>query len=423
MLDFPHSRLPVIVIGRSTTAVSIQRLVAKLGYPLHAACPRDSWAASTKHYRPLPATFLGRWRGELGKFGYAHLHALPFEQAVLIPSSDDDALWVSRLPAKLRERFLVCCAAPATMHSLQDKGEFAELASRHGIACPASYPVSSRRELLEFPFEAAGACFFKPLDSQAFHQKFGVKALSFAGRDEALRLWDEHDLVSAGVLIQEYVPGDAADHYFIDGFIDRRGEVLAQLARRRIRMYPTDFGNSSLCESVAMSAVAPAWDALRSLLDAVAYRGIFSAEFKRDERDGRFRLIEINTRPWIYIQFADKCGINFCDLYIRDALGEELAPVDAPHVHKYCVNLVADLRALRSAPASSSPGSVRVLAVWLRAFKLLFDWSDLRPATRRLFETLCSWSRYCRRWLKQARRRSKAVRGLSDIGDKPEVSQ
>ena len=162
---------------------------------------------------------------------------------------------------------------------------------------------------------------------------------------------------------------------------------------------------------------------MHSLLDSVAYRGIFSAEFKRDERDGRFRLIEINTRPWIYIQFADKCGVNFCDLYIRDALGEELAPVEVPDVHKYCVNLVSDLRALRSLPASSRPGSLRVLAVWLKSFKLLFEWSDLRPAARRLIETLCSWSRYCRRRLNQARRRSAAIRGLTDGRDKPKVSQ
>ena len=423
MLEFPQSSLPVIVIGESTTALSIQRLVAKLGYPVHAACTRDSWSASTKHYRPLPATFLGRWRGELGKFGYAHLHALPFEQAILIPSSDDDALWASRLPPKLRERFLVCGADSATMQALQDKGEFAELASQHGIPCPVSYPVRSRRALLDFPFSKPGSYFFKPLDSQAFRRKFGVKAMAFSDRDGALRLWDDHNLVYEGVLIQEYVPGQATDHYFIDGFIDRRGEVIAQLARRRTRMYPVDFGNSSLCQSVPMAAVGEAWEALRSLLESVSYRGIFSAEFKRDARDGHFRLIEINTRPWIYIQFADKCGINFCDLYIRDALGERLAPVTAPANDKYCVNLVADIRALRDMPAASRPGRLRVLAVWLRSFKLLFDWSDLRPAMRRMVETLRSWSDHLWRLLKDARWRFWAIRGLTNSKRKTKVPQ
>ena len=130
---------------------------------------------------------------------------------MLIPSSDDDALWASRLPPALRERFLVSCADPATMHSLQDKGEFAALASQHGIACPASYPVRSRRELLDVPLTKSGSYFFKPLDSQAFRRKFGVKAMSFSDRDGALRLWDDNDLASAGVLIQEYVPGEADD--------------------------------------------------------------------------------------------------------------------------------------------------------------------------------------------------------------------
>jgi hypothetical protein len=162
---------------------------------------------------------------------------------------------------------------------------------------------------------------------------------------------------------------------------------------------------------------------LRSLLETVSYRGIFSAEFKRDSRDGRFRLIEINTRPWIYIQFADKCGINFCDLYIRDALGEKLAPVIAPACDKYCVNLVADIRALRDMPAASRPGRLRVLAVWLRSFKLLFDWLDLRPALRRIVETLRSWSDDLWRLLKDARGRLWAIRGLTNSKGKTEVPQ
>ena len=159
------------------------------------------------------------------------------------------------------------------------------------------------------------------------------------------------------------------------------------------------------------------------MLESVSYCGIFSAEFKRDARDGCFRLIEINTRPWIYIQFADACGINFCDLYVRDALGEELAPVSVPDTDKYCVNLVADIRALRSMPASSRPAVLRVLAVWLRSFKLLFDWRDLRPAVRRIFETLGSWIRHVRSWLQDAGSHIVAIGGLTNGRGKPKVSQ
>lgn len=309
------------------------------------------------------------------------------------------------------------------MHLLQDKGEFARLARTHDIPCPLSVPVTTRRELLEFPLAGGGDYFFKPFDSQSFRRRYGVKAMSFADREGALSLWDEHDLGSAGVLIQEYVPGRADDHYFIDGFIDRRGDVITNLARRRTRMYPTDFGNSSLCESVSMDAVGPAWKALDALLRSVSYRGIFSAEFKRDTRDGRFRLLEINTRPWVYIQFANECGVNFCDLYIRDALGEALAVQQPTDTYKTCANLVADFRALRSTPAALRPGSLGIFAIWLSSFKLVFDWTDLRPAMRSVVETLGPWIARFRRWLSDRRGRPPAIRGLPDGGRKPKASQ
>ena len=39
------------------------------------------------------------------------------------------------------------------------------------------------------------------------------------------------------------------DHYFVEGFMDRDGRVCGMLARRRIRMYPKDFGNSTSTET------------------------------------------------------------------------------------------------------------------------------------------------------------------------------
>ena len=408
--------MPVIVVGGSTTALSVQRLVAKLGHPVFAACTSASAAARTRHYRPLPSTSQGRWYGELGEKGYTHLRALPFDRAIIIPSSDEDALWLASLPSDLRDRYRVSCSSASTMRLLQDKGEFATVAADHGVACPSSFLVTRKSELFEFLFQSSNEYFFKPLNSQSFNRRFGVKALSFSDRATALRLWDEYDLGSVGVLIQEYVPGGADQHYFIDGFRDRHGEVIARLARRRIRMHPPDFGNSSLCRNIDRDTVDAAWTTLDSLLRAISYHGIFSAEFKRDSRDGSFRLIEINTRPWVYIQFADECGVNMCDLYIRDALEEELVPLQGTDADKLCVNLLADFRALRNLPAYARPSVASVLSVWFRSFKLLFDWLDLRPAIDSVMSTIGSR-------IKVDKTGSKSIRGIPDTGGKPNALQ
>ena len=62
-----------------------------------------------------------------------------------------------------------------------------------------------------------------------------------------------------------------------------------------MREFPEGFGCGSLLESVQ-----PFVSETRLLehLDRPGYTGIFDAEFKRDPRDGVYKMIEINARSW-----------------------------------------------------------------------------------------------------------------------------
>ena len=374
-------RLPVIVIGNASTALSVQRLTARLGYPCFAACAADSWAARTRYYRPLPSTRLGRrWRGQLGKAGWAHLRALDFERAILIPTADDAALWLSQLPADIADRYHTCVAGTEALRDLQDKRRFARRVTALGISHPESIPVSNGVDLYQLAFDGKADYFFKPHDSQSFWSKHGFKALRFDNKEAASRAWEQYDLATTGVIVQEYVSGGPDQHYFIDGFIDASGKVRAKLARRRVRMHPLDFGNSSCCKSVAFDEVESAWDGLAKLLSAVSYRGIFSAEFKRDARTGVFKILEVNTRPWIYVQFAADCDVNMIDLYIRDAQKAPLGEFLTYRTERQCVNVWDDFNAIRSMSTHTRPGIGAVLKCWLGAFKMLFDARDVRPS-------------------------------------------
>src|SRR5438046_2545616 len=85
---------------------------------------------------------------------------------------------------------------------------------------------------------------------------------------------------SGASVLQEDVPGPVTSHYFVDGFVDRDGRVLARFARRRLRMWPPYFGNNSYIVSIPLADVEDAVTMLERLLAGLRYRGIFSAEFK-----------------------------------------------------------------------------------------------------------------------------------------------
>jgi hypothetical protein len=54
----------------------------------------------------------------------------------------------------------------------------------------------------------------------------------------------------------------------------------------------------------------------------IGWVGVASLECKYDERDGEYKLIEINPRPWAILKVSVDCGVNVPLLYYRLAQGE-----------------------------------------------------------------------------------------------------
>jgi D-aspartate ligase len=213
---------------------------------------------------------------------------------------------------------------------------------------------------------------------------FGRKA--FLEHD--LREAEEHLEACLGVglpmVLQEFVPGPATGHVFVDGFVDRSGIVRARLARRRLRPYPHELGNSSSGISIAPAEVAESVAALEKLLVSLPYRGIFSAEFKQDEESGVYKLLEINCRPFWYVDFARRCGVNLCLMAYRDALGAPVRTVDEYRVGLPFGFAMVEVRALLDQSRRGTVTRGALASGLLRMTKLPFRFDDPGPALVRL---------------------------------------
>jgi predicted ATP-grasp superfamily ATP-dependent carboligase len=62
------------------------------------------------------------------------------------------------------------------------------------------------------------------------------------------------------------------------------------------------------------------------LLRAVGFQGISQVEFKRDPRDGVYKLMEINPRLWQWHGLAAACGVDLPRIAYSDLLGERPSP-------------------------------------------------------------------------------------------------
>lgn len=370
---------PAVVIGSGLGALGALRLLKRAGVPVYSLTARDSHESSSRWFRPLPGV---RETLASGAPLAQLLESSLLERAVLLPCSDSLLRAVSELPPALAARFPSSTPSPDVVTQLTSKARFATLLQSIDVPHPRTLIVDELTDLERIANPPSTRLFLKPVDSASFMRRYHVKA------------WRVHDPVDARaqlarlqtdghrVVLQEYVPGPASNHFLIDGFASAHGQVRALFARRRLRMHPPDFGDSTCMISVPLAEVEPAVQALRAILTAIGYRGIFSAEFKLDARDGTFKVLETNARVWIYVEFAGRCGVDVCTMAYRDALG---LPVGELPAYRSGVRLVSAYRDLSAAHYAWSRGRLHKgawLRSWLGAQQPLFNWSDPTPALK-----------------------------------------
>jgi D-aspartate ligase len=374
MSEAHRKQVPVVVLGLGLSALGTVRSLGRAGLEPYIVCPKGDFAD------------LSRWvRGRVLRISdsvnaaelAAELGRANLSSAVLIPCTDTWSQIVSQLSELPEHSFFTSAPDSAVVDILVDKLRFAEVVSRLDVPHPPTIAVDDEQELEK---SAVDGYFLKPRHSQLFANKYHIKALTFGDLDEARQAFRMIDGVGPGAVLQEYIPGSPTAHYFVDGFVDQNGEVAALFARRRLRMFPLDFGNSTLMESVPLDEVTGAVESLLKLLPGVGYRGIFSAEFKRDPRDNLFKILEVNSRPWWYIGFATLCGVNVSLLAYRDALGLEVPRITTYSLGERCVLLPQDVRAFQVLRRSGELSFFPWLRSWLGAKAALFEASDPLPS-------------------------------------------
>ena len=376
---------PALILGGEWLwGLSMVRSLGRHGVPVYATGTKRSFVSYSRWHRPVPT----EW-GEPPNPGTLadYLARVSRESMVLVPTTDNWALAVARLPAPLAARFPASLSSPETLEALIDKGRFAATLERLGVPHPRTVCLGLDPDRADLPADAFTDAFLKPCNSSAFRSRFGVKALHFRTPDEAMSRAREAAKTGLEVMLQEYVPGPPSHHYMVEGFVDRTGRVGARFVRQRLRMFPPDFGDSTYMVSVPLDRVRAAVESLDRLLADVSYRGVFEAEFKYDARDGQFKLLEVNARPWYFIGFAADCGVDFCAMAYRDALGLAVEPVNTYPPGRHCV-VGSDRFACWALYRQGQLSAWAWLRSWLGARQMLFAWDDPVPGFARILRSL-----------------------------------
>jgi D-aspartate ligase len=368
---------PVLIFGAHIAALGVLRVLARRGIPAFVVDETTNIITRSRWYRAaeqaLPET------SDPAVLA-AYLRSLGLPEAVLIPCSDRWALAVSGLPADLRERFPASIAPHDAVASFVDKDRFHELTDRLDLPRPRSIPITRLADLDLASDEDLANGFLKPTESQRHNQVFKSKGSFVRSRAEAARLVEEANAAGITFLLQEWIPGDMSRTYLIDGFVDRTGAITAMAARRRVRMDPPRLANTCCDVTIPLADVEACMSPLRTLFDAVGYRGIFNVEFKLDTRDGRFKIIELNPRPFWLIGHIAQAGVDLPWMSYLDAQGLDV-PVSPPYqVGRFGMYEIPDASAIARAWRGRRRPEGSILGPWLRGDRAMFWWRDPLPA-------------------------------------------
>lgn len=315
---------PVVVLGGGLAGLWLLRAFGRRGIDTYLVADRKDAALFSKYCRRafiFPSMrrnlyalkkFLEKMRNNLNR------------RAVIYPTSDLDALNLSKLKDELYDDFHFVVGDQDSVRLLVDKSRFYRALDQNGMSFPVTYFPEDVEDVRRIGAKITYPTFIKPSITQLFNAVFGSGKGFIANSSRELidyyQLATKHGI---GVLFQEIIPGPPNNSYQLEGCYDKTYSPIVLFARQRLRVWPLDFGNTTLCVSIPLKELAKEKGMVNKLIRIIGYQGLMSAEFKEDARDGILKLLEINARAWWHFWLSAKCGADIIFSSYLDAIGEK----------------------------------------------------------------------------------------------------
>jgi predicted ATP-grasp superfamily ATP-dependent carboligase len=298
----PASDRGVLVVGGAHAALAVVRSLGRHGVRVRFL-GHDHPVARFSRY----LTGHHRYSGPLHGSALAEIEALCDAEGLqgwlLMPCADAEALLFAENQARLRSRFRLLMPSAETLRLLNEKANLYPYAESLGIPIPRRIDMNSPAPI---PFPVA----IKP-STRRRNNAFTLAKAWRADTVEDLKVKYAKAMALAGddgAIVQELIPGDGHAQFSYAAVWDGSGPV-ASIVARRLRQYPVDFGATSTFVETAENREVEAL--AERLLSALNYRGLVEVEFKYDERERRYKLLDVNTRPWTWIGLGAQCGTDF----------------------------------------------------------------------------------------------------------------
>ncbi len=303
-----------------------------------------------------------------------------FKGGVLFPVLDETLVAVSRHRDKLKNHYIIACPEWSIVRQYIDKKQTYALAEASGVPAPKTIVPQSIDNVKSYSQTVNYPCLVKPSQGHLFYEHFKCKMFPVDNAEQMISVYQQAEAAGLEVMLQEIIPGgDTAvvnyNAYFYEG------KPLVEFTAEHIRNAPPLWGSPRVALSKSITEVV---EPGRKILQAMGFYGYACTEFKKDTRDGVYKLMEVNGRHNLTTLLAVHCGINFPWLHYRHLVENELPTVHDFKKGIYWIDITRDIgysiKYLRQERYS--------IKQYLRPYFnkhvfAIFDLKDLRPFIRR----------------------------------------
>ncbi len=224
------------------------------------------------------------------------------------------------------------------MNDLIHKEKFYAMCERVGVDYPTTYVHRKEMGLdVEAPFE--GRYVVKPSNGiEYWRHPYPTQKKVYiedTWQDVQCVLGDIYESgYDDSVIIQNFIPGDDTYMHVLTNYSDKNGQVkMMCLGHVLLEEHtPHGLGNHAVIITEKNEKLQAQF---KALLEDIGYVGFSNFDIKYDQRDGKYKVFEINTRQGRSNYYVTSAGANIAKLLVEDLIEDkplELHIVDNEHM-------------------------------------------------------------------------------------------
>jgi carbamoyl-phosphate synthase large subunit len=233
---------------------------------------------------------------------------------VLLPTLDSELTNIEHLQHDLNDLGIQVIVPTAEQIRMRSKSVLSEFCKKNGFDVPRTLIVNDAKQLTEVLKKVGTPAIVKGTFYEAY--------TAYSVEEAVIHFHKIRSKWGLPIIVQDLLHGEEYDVACVG---DGVGGLVGAVPMRKLRL--TEKGKAWAGVTIRNQKLA---ELSAAIIRALKWRGPCELEFLRDDRTGKFYLIEINPRfpSWIYLSAGS--GTNLPWAAVRLALGQKVKPLKPP---------------------------------------------------------------------------------------------